>query len=367
MRILCVIDSLCAGGAQRQMVELAMGFKEKGHHVFFLTYHPILFFQQNLDQAGIITTCIHEDNYLIRLFKMRRFIRKGNYDAVLSFLESPNIICEISGFPFRKWKLVVGERSASPLILQSFKHRMMRLLHVFANTVVANSQTNIKLVQKANPFLRNRKLKVIYNTLDFERNKPLNTYQPRKDGITNIVIAGRIAYPKNLIGLVEALQLLDIENRKLIKIHWYGERELQSSKADRIDEAMDKIIKYKLDEVIQFYPTNPTIEEKIRNADAVGLFSIYEGFPNSVCEAMACAKPVICTAVSDLPQWLDVPSLLCDPDKPDSIKDALVKLIHLSNEELLQIGNRNYNTAVTYFNRERIVSEYIKILTSSPS
>ena len=33
MRILCVIDSLGSGGAQRQMVNLAVGFKSKGHQV----------------------------------------------------------------------------------------------------------------------------------------------------------------------------------------------------------------------------------------------------------------------------------------------------------------------------------------------
>lgn len=33
MKILCVIDSLGSGGAQRQLVSLAKGFKEKGNEV----------------------------------------------------------------------------------------------------------------------------------------------------------------------------------------------------------------------------------------------------------------------------------------------------------------------------------------------
>ena len=39
MKILCVIDSLGSGGAQRQLVGLAIGFKERGHEVSFLVYH----------------------------------------------------------------------------------------------------------------------------------------------------------------------------------------------------------------------------------------------------------------------------------------------------------------------------------------
>lgn len=39
MKILCVIDCLGSGGAQRQLVNLATAFKEKGHEVSFLVYH----------------------------------------------------------------------------------------------------------------------------------------------------------------------------------------------------------------------------------------------------------------------------------------------------------------------------------------
>jgi len=38
MIILCVIDTLGSGGAQRQLVNIAIGFKERGHTVSFLVY-----------------------------------------------------------------------------------------------------------------------------------------------------------------------------------------------------------------------------------------------------------------------------------------------------------------------------------------
>src|SRR5665648_449200 len=110
MNILCVIDSLNQGGAQRQLIGLALGFKEKGHDVSFLTYHDIPFFNHLLDNSGIKITCIVEPRYLIRILKMRVFIREGKYDAVLSFLEASGFICEIVGFPIRKWKIIVAAR-----------------------------------------------------------------------------------------------------------------------------------------------------------------------------------------------------------------------------------------------------------------
>src|SRR5690606_17490758 len=102
MRILCVIDSLNSGGAQRQLVNLAIGFKEEGHDVAFLVYHKLDFHKKILDEKNISVNYVVESNYILRMLKMRRFIRNGNYDTVLSFLEASNFICEISGFPRRK-------------------------------------------------------------------------------------------------------------------------------------------------------------------------------------------------------------------------------------------------------------------------
>jgi len=67
MKLLCVIDSLGSGGAQRQIVELAKGFKKKGHRVQFLTYHDINFFKPQLDRIDIPVQTILEPNYVKRL------------------------------------------------------------------------------------------------------------------------------------------------------------------------------------------------------------------------------------------------------------------------------------------------------------
>ena len=86
MKILCFIDSLGAGGAQRQLVELAKGFKEKGHEVEFLIYHHIIFFGSQLKEQNIPITIITESNYFKRLLKIRNAIRSYNPDVVISHI-----------------------------------------------------------------------------------------------------------------------------------------------------------------------------------------------------------------------------------------------------------------------------------------
>ena len=358
MKILCVIDTLASGGAQRQLVELSIGFKERGHEVSFLIYHLSTFYNSILENAGIDITCIQEKNYLKRFFKMRRFIRQGEFDAVLSFLGAANFICEISGFPFRKWKLVVGERSANPNVLKSVKLRMYRWFHLFADYVVANSYANMEIVRSINPLLPTSKCKVIYNVVDFNRWKPSNLYIPRKEGKFKLIIAASHRYLKNLNGLVEAIAQLSPVERSQLVVEWYGDCNDNS-----LFEAMTKIKDFHLEDIISFRPATHEITRRIQETDAVGLFSFYEGFPNAVCEGMACGKPVICSAVSDVPLFLGHSSkLLCVPVDHISIRDAIRHVLSLSREDLVALGKKNTNIAKKNFVKGYIVTDYLELL-----
>jgi glycosyltransferase involved in cell wall biosynthesis len=364
MNILCVINNLEPGGAQRQLVELALGFKEKGHIVTFLTYHHLIFFKPVLIKAGIPVTCISEPKYLKRLLKMRNYIRRGNFDAVLSFLEAPGFICEVAGLPFRKWKLITGERNANLNILKSIKRRSYRWFHVFADYIVANSSLNIQIIRSINPFLSDTKCKVIYNALDFDLWKPDPKYIPRKDGRTKIIVAARHHPQKNLNGLVEAVSLLPENERSKLKIDWYGDQFLEGGYDYILNEARKKIFDYQLEGIFSFYPATEDIRTKIQNADIVGLFSLYEGFPNSVCEGMACSKPVICSAVSDIPKLLSGNhKLLCDPNDYHSICETIMYTLQLSDKELIQIGEDNRRQAERVFAKESIINAYLHLLS----
>ena len=363
MKILCVIDSLCLGGAQRQLIELAAAFREKGHNVSFLTYHHLPFFNPEVEQRGISITCIQESSYLKRLLKMRRFIRRGNYDAVLSFLEAANFISEVSGFPFRKWKLVVGERTANPGIVKSPKLRLYRWFHLFSDAVVANSGANMELVYQANPLLPKTKSHVLYNIIDFGRFRPPENFLFRRNPRLYLVVAARIRTEKNVMGLIEALSLLSSQERSMLRIDWYGEDVQRKELNPVYTKAVAEIQKRGLEQVIGFYAATTDILRIVQEADAVGLFSFWEGFPNTICEAMACAKPVVCSRVSDVPAFLSHnQNLLCDASDPQSIKAALSYLLKMDREKLRAAGEKNRNVVMKTFNREEIVNGYLRLL-----
>lgn len=365
MKILCVIDSLGQGGAQRQIVELAIGFKEKGHDVSFLTYYDFPFFHTILEKVSITIRCIHEPVYFKRLIKMRVFIRRGKYDAIISFLEGANFICEIAGLPYRRWKLVVGERSANPDIMKSAKLKFYRWFHIFADYVVANSHSNLQMIRSVNFLLPESKCKVIYNVIDFNRWKSNNNHEFRKNNKIRIIVGANHNFHKNSNGLIEALALLDKVERNKILVYWYGDKLTIPHYDSSISSAFEKIKTYELENVISFFPATHEITKIIQESDTIGLFSFYEGFPNIVVEGMACAKPVICSAVSDLPTiFAHDNNLLCDPTEPQSISKALKYLINLSNDQLTQIGLKNEKIVKEKFNRETNLLNYLQLLSN---
>lgn len=364
MRILCVIDSLGSGGAQRQLVELALVFKERGNDVSFLTYHEDSFYDVPLKNASIETSCIKEPSYFKRILKMRSFIRKGHYDVVISFLEAASFICEVAGFPYRRWKLIVGERSANPKILKSKKLKFYRWAHLVADYVVANSNANLDMVRQINPLLPSRKCKVIYNMIDLEKWKPSPAYAPKSENKLVMVVAASQRYLKNLNGLVEAVNLLDSEEKVKIRIDWYGDGIIPPYTDNSFIEAIEKIKQYNLAEAFNFYPATQNIREKVQMADAVGLFSFYEGLPNAVCEGMACGKTVIATKVSDIPRLLDTVDLLCIPDNHQSIARSLKYLLSMSKDELVAEGMRNRDKAIELFSKKNTSQSYYRLFSN---
>jgi len=361
MKLLCVIDSLGSGGAQRQMVELAKGFKERGCDVSFLVYHEENFFKNELDRICIPIVAIIEPNYIKRLFKMRKFIRKGNYDAVLSFLEAAGFICEFAGLPYKKWKLIVSERSANPDILKSLKRRFYRWFHLFADYIVANSNENLRIIRKINPLLSWKKCHVIYNLIDFDYWKSSEDYILCEDGKIHILVAASHQYMKNAKGLIEAVDSLKDNEKQRIKIDWYGDERSD----DSLQNALIMIRKRKLENIFSFKKATSDIRTKMQYADVVGLFSFYEGLPNVVCEAMVVGKPIISSSVSDIPIILDHDiNCIFNPKDSKDISKTISYILSLSSNELLNLGKLNKLKGYRLFDKNRSLSSYLSLLRS---
>ncbi|MEB8344827.1 glycosyltransferase [Flavobacteriaceae bacterium KMM 6898] len=359
MKILCFIDDLGSGGAQRQLVNLGLGFKSRGHEVSFLVYHQADFFKKELIVANISVYEILEPSYIKRILKIRKFIRKGRYDTVIAFLQGPSFLATLASPPNKKWKLIVGERSADPKILRSPKSQFYRWFHIFADYVVSNSTANINMVKKINPFLSDHRCKVIYNAVTkIEKQNSKALSNPIK-----IIIGASHRNLKNAMGMLKAFNNLSAVEKNGFSIHWYGDRlDLPHFDSSYL-EAKNYVEAKKLENYVNFHPSTTSFSNIMAESDLVGLFSFFEGSPNVICEAMALGKPVLCSKVADLPHMLqDFPEQMFDPSDVDEIVKAFRFYLNLSQDQYDQIANSNFEIAKRWFSSETSVNEYLKLM-----
>ena len=165
--------------------------------------------------------------------------------------------------------------------------------------------------------------------------------------------------------MIEALALLSRYEREKISIEWYGDGMDTNNLDDSILSILKKIKQYRLNNVISFYPATKDILNKIQQSDAVGLFSFYEGLPNAICEAMACGKLVVCSAVSDIPELISYERrVLCNPQDPKTIKEAISYLANLPVDSLKEMGEMNLRIAYKNFEKEAIINQYLNLFES---
>jgi glycosyltransferase involved in cell wall biosynthesis len=367
MKILCFIDNLGSGGAQRQLTTLGVGLKKRGHEVRFLVYHPEDHFLPVLERADIRCEVIAPCSQAARLLAVRRMLRQGWQDVVLAFLEGPCWYAELAWIPGRSWGVVAGERLADPRIRHGVGH-WLRHFHRLADAVVCNSHTNRLMLEAGFPFLNN-KLATVYNTVDLELFHPPDANDPTwgfpDPAPLRIVVAASYQEKKNMLGVAKALlHLKRTAPHQAIVVDWYG---ATPADAKALRETQRFIADHGLSETMRLNAPTKSIEREYTSAAAVGLFSYFEGLPNVVCEAMTCGKPVILSNVCDAGNLVQdgVNGFLCDPASPESIAEAICRFAEMSAADKGRLGVESRRMAESLFAGHHGLDRYERILTAA--
>lgn len=360
-RILFLAADLCSGGAERQMVTVACLLKSKGYDVMFYCYDKADFYADTLNNADIpIVWDLEPSNYLKRLFKVRKFIRKGRFDSVISFLPTCNFLNDVAAIGKKRWKVITGERSSRESTFTSKRGKFFGWLQRYSDSIVCNSQNAHNMWKEYYPNYT-EKLKVIYNNVQI--GTILSGYEPKIDGKLHIIVAATYQYLKNPLGLVEALSLMSNEEKKQLVIDWYGRKEMSRGNSRAFDETAKAIEKNGFQEVFRLHSDTKEISDKMNQADAVMLLSEFEGLPNVICEGMTIGKPIIMTKVSDYQILVDESNgFLCDWNKPESIKEAILKMAALSKDQLQTMGQHSKEKASILFSKDAISQNWEAII-----
>lgn len=357
MKINLFTDCLGAGGAQRQLVGLAIMLKEEGYNVKVSTYYDIDFYKKQLNDAGVPNKLIPgADNTKKRILAVRSYFKKEHPDWVIAYQETPSLVACAAKILGCNYKLMVSERNTTQVV--GMNERVRFFLYRWADAIVPNSYSQEKYLAEHHPWMK-RKLKTITNFVDLEH---FNFVERKKRDFPEIAIAASIWESKNTLGFIDAVADLA---KKSFKFHvsWYGKTE---SNIEYFNKCQSKIEDYGVQEYIELKEKTKQIKTVYQTADFFCLPSFYEGTPNVICEAISTGLPVACSDVCDNSIYVHegVNGFLFNPLDTASIANAFEKMLYVDSTEYAKLSARSRAIAEEKLSQARFINEYIEIIES---
>lgn len=363
-KITFFINSLSSGGAEHQLVELANGLVERGFDVSIVTFGDE---QDHYSCSPSIKRIIlaHNKNKVIKLLSIWAYFWAVKTDWVISFGQRENKYC-LMPLLFRsnsKIHVIAGERNTTISKPSKQERLLLNYLYQRSDYIVPNSHAQRNHIIQTKPKLT-KKTVTITNYTDLTRYHALPL---PFDEIIRIGIFARYNTQKNCIRFVEAIRLLKEKTYIRFIVEWYGNQRFKDKQPNPQYINMKKEVeKNGLQECLDLRNLIKDVPSVMQRFDAICLPSLWEGFSNSISEAICCGKPMLVSDVADNSVMVKdgINGFLFDPKDESSIVSAFIKFFALSKEEKQQMGIASRKRAEELFDREKFLDSYENLINS---
>lgn len=362
-RIVILVRKLDQGGAQRQLIALALGLKVLGRDVHVVSFYPGGAFAAELGRRGVPTYVLGKHGrwdtigFLIRLINCLRHLQP---DVIYSFMDVPNILVVTLKPLLTGTRIVWGVRASNMDLsrynwLSRLAYWLECRLAYFADCIIANSHAG-KHYAVANDF-PGKKMVVIPNGIDTNyfrfdlkaRQRVRSAWgvseneilvglvarlDPMKDHPTFLEAASRIAHERHNVRFVcvgdgpaayaEALKQQAAALGLTNQLIWAGARD-----------------------------DMPAIYSALDIASSSSSYG--EGFSNTIAEAMACGTPCVVTDVGDSALIVGNTYNLVSPGDHSALASAIERLVALSLEERRALGVEGRARVMSEFGINRLI------------
>lgn len=367
LKFLFVIDNLSTGGAQRQMINLSTGLTRRGYQVEIFCYHPGDLLAKPLYDAGIKVHWIFKRSRYSPdvILALRNLIIGGKFNLVLSFLTTPNFYAILAGrmLNVHRVPVIVSERFCDLPGNVSRADHIVRQFYRLADHVIANSHHQRITLAKKYPWLKHR-LSTIYNGYDLEHFTSART-ETNNHPLRILTIASVSPY-KNGLCLVEALKILREQDDLMPCADWIGQLVMEGERLLYLNKMKQAIKDYGLEPQWQWMNQRMDIVEQLHLHDVLVHPSFGEGLPNVVCEALACARPVIVSDILDHSKLVQngESGFLFDYQNPADLAEKIKMFIELTPGERRKMGQCGRQFAEAHLSLDRFVDEYESLFLS---
>jgi len=347
--IAILIRALRIGGAEKQSLLLAQALQKEYNVYYFvqISKSPVQKYVDFIKEKNINCIQLH-GGFIARAIMLRRQIKKYNIELVFAYLPSDNLLAAFSSF-YSRYIVIGGIRSS---LLALHKKLTIRFLDKFFFTSLVYNNHSGRNAFTCNGFSKEKSV-VIPNFITINEKE---TIREEKDEIT-ILSVGRYTKPKDYHTAIYAIFYLT-EHLKIpvnFKYQIIGYGKLENQMREWID-------KYNLKNVeMVIAPDN--LENYYRHADIYLCSSLYEGFSNSIMEALNFCLPVVATNVGDNKFIVthNYNGYLVEKCQPVQIAEKL-NILLLDHKKRLAFGKAGYELLRRNYSNDTVKKEYISLI-----
>lgn len=336
------------------MSYLASGLKKAGYDVTLVVFSDIRhFYKDRVVESGVkLIFDLKGLNKFRRILRIRQWVKTLHPDAVIAYKDGVTMAACLARM-LTSFRLIVSERNTT----QEFTRyeRMKFALYRMADKIVPNSFSQARFIEQNYPDLY-RKTTVITNALDTATFVASEERRQKRPLVC--VTTARIMLQKNVLRFLDAVAMFK-DRKDEVQFKWFG------NQSDAyFAEVQAKVETLGLNGLIEFYPAVKDVVREYSAADFFCLPSIYEGFPNVLCEAMSCGLPVVCSNVCDNADIVGdgVNGYLFDPSDISDIVNAIEKILHSTYDERKHMGTANRAKIEQLCSSDAFITKYTALL-----
>ncbi len=368
MRITLVIFSLSHGGAERVMSTLANYWAAKCWNVTMLTFDngelPPFYELKSEIHHRSLGIAKDSPNLLIgiwlnlkRIWLLRGAIRNSKPDAVISFMDTTNIVTLLATRGL-KVPVIVSERIDPAMhSIGRIWERLRRWTYPFADRVVVQSKGALAYFSSK----QQSRACILPNPVSLpmkpeQKSDKLSIGQfPAKDARRSLVGMGRLTRQKGFDLLLQAFaRLKDSHPEWTLTI--LGEGELRAE----LESLCNSL---GLSDLVDFPGVVKNPYKILQQADIFVMSSRFEGFPNALCEAMACGLPVISTDCPSGPREIirdGIDGILVPNENVDALAAGMNRL--MSDEQERKRLSARATEVLERFSLENVMEMWEEVL-----
>ena len=360
-RITCFIGALSSGGAEHQLCELSKLLADSGYEVELVTFSDADD-HYHLDERVKRVRIAPRQSGVKKLLAIFWYFFRCKSDCIISYGQRASVYCL---FPLqlrrRGIKVLACERSCTlnrkP---DRYEKALMGGLYKRADWIICNSYSQANHIIKKRPKLE-KKVKTIINYIDLA--EYASNPMPNNEK-TRIGVFARYIRLKNYERLVEVAKRLKKAGYGFT-IEWYGNmRGKNGIENPEYAELKELVKKNDISDVFILNDHVPSTASVIPQYDAVCLASLWEGFSNTIAEAISCGRPMLASDVSDNGVMVKdgVNGFLFDPFDTKQIYKTFETFIRMTPALKEKMGKRSREMAETLFDKKVFVESYIKYI-----